>query len=81
MTKSKTIDVIFWGGFHGSPEVKFRVDSRFVTQKCTSFLTDHHKKKLKKHFCGIKGCACGSYARAEWKVMPRKGDKDVLRAG
>ena len=59
------------GGFHNSPEVKVRVSNS--TYRAYSLgqiefhemLTDYQDKKLSKHFCGVKGCTCGSYMRAE----------------
>jgi hypothetical protein len=68
MTPKTYVDVIFSGGYHESGEILLRVDPRFVETKCMSYLTEHHKRRLRAHFCGIKGCACGAYQRAEWRV-------------
>ena len=32
-------------------------------QDLDEFLTDSQKKRLEKHFCGIKDCTCGGYYR------------------
>lgn len=32
-------------------------------------LSEYQKKKLEKHFCGIKGCNCKSYLEANIEVF------------
>lgn len=69
--------VEFSGGFHNVPAVTLRVsdvayegiqDVRSgdlsVCQWAQIYLSYGQRQKLEKHFCGIKGCRCGSYARA-----------------
>lgn len=72
MIAARTKEVIFWGGFHNKPEIKCRVDARFVEFKCSSYLTPYHKSKLRSHFCKSKDCSCGSFERAQWRVVEEK---------
>lgn len=59
------------GGFHNSPEIKIRVSNTSYRAYSigsitfTEMLTDYQQKKLSRHFCGIKGCTCGAYMRAD----------------
>lgn len=68
MTPKTYTDVIFYGGFHNSGEILLRVDPRFVKDGCFSYLTEHHQKRLKRHFCNSRTCTCGSFQRAEWRL-------------
>jgi len=52
------------GGYHNRIEIKMTVDVRFVETRDERFLSDYQRRRLNRHFCGIKGCACGSHQRA-----------------
>ena len=59
------------GGFHNSGEIRFRLtDEKYndlKSQRSTLYevLSPNQLKRATNHFCGISGCCCGSYARAE----------------
>ena len=59
------------GGFHNSREIRFRISDEnyndLKNQKIALFevLSPNQLKRAERHFCGISGCCCGSYARAE----------------
>lgn len=63
------------GGFHNVSETKIRVSNSVYRLyalghiEFNDMLTEYQKQKLDKHFCGIKGCTCGSYARAEIEAL------------
>lgn len=64
------------GGFHNRPEITINVKSDGAVKDWergnTAFyelLTEYQRKRLEKHFCGIKGCMCGSFMRAEKEVL------------
>ena len=67
-----TISIIFDGGFHHSKAIQVRVPySLYSLYSCDKIdfdemLSDYQRKKLTRHFCGIKGCTCGSYHRADY---------------
>jgi len=64
------MDIVLSGGFHNSPEIKIRVDNTSYRNYALGYiefddmLTNYQRKRLERHFCGIKGCTCGSYRRA-----------------
>jgi hypothetical protein len=60
--------VLLSGGFHNRPEIWIRVNKKYLIKYDESYLTEHHIKRLEKHFCGIKGCNCGSYHKATKKI-------------
>lgn len=62
--KSKIILVKFSGGFHNSPEIKMKIDWRYLETSDSRFLSDFQVKKLKRHFCGSRYCKCPSYKSA-----------------
>ena len=69
--------VLFNGGFHKSSEIKLYIDfSRnslidyadgkiSLKELIDENLTPYQRKRLENHFCGIKGCTCGSWNRAD----------------
>lgn len=70
--------IYFKGGFHNSSETYVEVSDKAydafddvadgkegLTEWVNNYLTESQEKRLDNHFCGIKGCTCGSYARAE----------------
>lgn len=69
----KTIELS--GGFHWSPAVRIRVKDAAVADmqhglcELSDILTKYQKTKLERHFCGIKGCYCGSYRRADIEIL------------
>jgi hypothetical protein len=59
------------GGFHNSEEVSVLLsDKKYAELKegisnIQEVLSPSQYKKLDRHFCGIKGCTCGSFMRAK----------------
>ena len=58
------------GGFHNSPKIRVRIKKGFTmdalhTGELYDALSDGQVKKLERHFCGIKGCECGSWVKAQ----------------
>jgi hypothetical protein len=84
----KFIKVTMYGGFHNSKETSILLPNTKEVKNClkeveedciqpssliNELCTDFQRKKLEKHFCGIKGCTCGSYHRissefVDWKL-------------
>lgn len=64
-----------YGGFHNSPEIIINVSDNAVEDwkneksNFQEILSDYQRKRLENHFCGIKGCTCGSYMRAEKEIL------------
>lgn len=65
------------GGFHNSEEIRINVSDKAyealsivksgdmsIREWADMYLSVYQEKKLDNHFCGIKGCQCGSYERA-----------------
>lgn len=55
----------FGGGFHNVPSIKFMAWVWWIGEPDEPLqtmvrLTAAQKKKLDKHFCGVKGCTCHS---------------------
>lgn len=68
--------ILLSGGFHNSPEITINVKNDNAVKDWkngnipfSELLTAYQKKRLENHFCGIKGCTCGAYTRAEKEVM------------
>lgn len=69
--------VVFSGGFHNSPAIKIHLNIPFAALRdyadkkvgakdlIGEYATDYQRKRLEDHFCGIKGCTCGSWHRAD----------------
>lgn len=64
------------GGFHNNGEINIFVDIKnralidWNGDKDTigllrESMTPYQRKRLEKHFCGIRGCVCGSWERAD----------------
>lgn len=58
------------GGFHNSDSIQVKIKTEYLDRietasDCRQFVSEQVEKKLDKHFCGIKGCKCGGFARAE----------------
>ena len=61
------------GGFHNSAPINIVVAERIYEdlKRGDIALTDYHvltaaqRRKLSAHFCGIRDCTCGGYARAK----------------
>ena len=78
----KTIKVTFWGGYHNVPEINMNIsleayealyyviegDETLVDWACAN-LSEYQTKRLDKHFCGIKGCSCGSFEHANFTAI------------
>lgn len=68
-------NLILSGGFHNAPEMSIRVsETLYRMYSCgmiefPEMLSKYQRSKLERHFCGIKGCKCGSYLRANIEVF------------
>lgn len=62
----KTKKITLVGGFHNASPITIRVDESYhpATHSIQEVLSESQARKLSRHFCGIKGCTCGSYYRA-----------------
>lgn len=64
------IRLTIYGGFHNSKPITFNVPLSKVQDYMNDniplheLLTKRQNAIATKHFCGINGCKCGSYARA-----------------
>lgn len=69
----KTIELS--GGFHWSESVRIHVSNESVEDlqsgraEISDILTSYQRKRLERHFCGIKSCYCGSFRRADWEIV------------
>ena len=63
------------GGFHNSSEISILLsDAKYNELKSgisslQEVLTPYQFRKLDRHFCGIKGCTCGSFTRAKIEFL------------
>jgi hypothetical protein len=78
----RTTEVVLRGGFHDSPEIRIWLPRNMEFLRATyhdqpvevvrewvdRLISDGQRKKLEKHFCGIKGCDCGSWTRAGIRI-------------
>ncbi|WP_289739357.1 hypothetical protein [Paramuribaculum intestinale] len=58
------------GGFHNCSPIRVRISDDQMTalkdgESLDMILSDNQIKKLERHFCGVSGCTCGSWRRAE----------------
>ena len=65
------------GGFHNSSEIKLRIDfphnalldyadkKVYAKDLIEEYATPYQRKRLENHFCGINGCTCRSWQRAD----------------
>ncbi len=63
--------ITFYGGFHNREEMEIRVKDKKSIERIVKGeshpldeISDNQRKKLDRHFCGIKGCTCGGALRA-----------------
>lgn len=68
--------LVLKGGFHNAPEIRIKIKNEKAVESFQrgdtplyDILTNYQDSKLRKHFCGIKSCTCGSYMRAEVEVL------------
>lgn len=66
------------GGFHGRPEITIRLPYCEFGGKSIVFHLDEHisayqRRRLERHFCGVPGCCCGSWTRAEMETLASFG--------
>lgn len=79
LKEKKTYKIFASGGFHNSKETYVIVSQKAYnafddverglissSEWIENYLSDNQKKRLENHFCGIKGCTCGSYTRADF---------------
>lgn len=64
----------FTGGFHNSSPMRLRFNHTQYQLLSDGYplaeiLTRTQERRLDNHFCGIKGCLCGSYSRATWEEV------------
>ncbi len=73
--------VIFYGGFHDSPEIRLYIN--FKKENINEFMagkigkkdlidmsiTPYQRRRLERHFCGNKECTCGSWLRATTIIL------------
>ena len=59
------------GGFHMAGPIRIRVltdlwglRAEDIPTALDQWLTPYQRRRLERHFCGIPGCACGSWHRA-----------------
>lgn len=76
-SKKMSVKIVFSGGFHNSPEINLRLiiplaALRDYAEKkigardlIDDYITDYQRRRLENHFCGITGCTCGSWHRAD----------------
>lgn len=66
--------IILSGGFHNSSDITIRVSNSLYRMyamgriEFDNILSDYQRKRLEQHFCGVKGCKCGSYKGANIEV-------------
>jgi len=62
--KTKTITLS--GGFHDSGEIRIKVPADFhpAIHSIQEAVSESTRKRLDRHFCGIRGCTCGGVQRA-----------------
>ena len=59
------------GGFHNSPAINFHISENAYNAlksgeaQIYEVLSQSQLKRADRHFCGIKGCTCGAYMRAD----------------
>lgn len=90
----ETIKVKLRGGFHNSKSITlsigFKVESLIsyadgqtsLTELIDENLSSYQRKRLENHFCGIKGCTCGSWLRAnvdDDSIKDIKGMVETIR--
>jgi hypothetical protein len=64
----------FYGGFHNSSEITINIayvptkaiwevihNDSYIPEFIEEYCSEYQREKLRKHFCGIRGCTCGSY--------------------
>ena len=70
---AKKVKITLFGGFHNSPAVNVLIpDYAYENLKSgmetlQGVLSDKQRERMHRHFCGIKGCTCMSYHRAQWE--------------
>jgi len=71
--------VIFKGGFHNSAAITINVKKdvdmqpyKNSTSEWCDYLSENQLKKLENHFCGIKGCTCGSWTNSNFELIEKK---------
>lgn len=71
MKTRKTTTIILSGGFHTVPDLTMRVNALNIHPAVDSLcdiLSESQYEKASDHFCGIKGCTCGSLDRVDFEV-------------
>ena len=65
------------GGFHRSGSIRIRILTNLwglrdedIPAALDHWLSPYQRRRLERHFCGIPGCACGSWHRAKIRTLP-----------
>ncbi|HPS30199.1 MAG TPA: hypothetical protein PLZ43_08085 [bacterium] len=71
-----TTKVLLSGGYHNSEPISLRIGYpaeniklAIATGNFSDLLSAYQLKKIERNFCGISGCTCGSYTRADIKIV------------
>ena len=70
------------GGFHLAAPIRIRVLTDLwglrdedIPAALDQWLSPYQRRRLERHFCGIPGCACGSWHRAEIRTIQTPIDR------
>ena len=76
------LQITFYGGFHNSEEITINIKNKEGIKRMINGeshpldeVSDYQRKKLDKHFCGIKECACGGVIRANYYYRLNKKEE------
>ena len=69
----KTRKITLRGGFHNANDIRIVLPADVVSKLekgeihliLDDVLSDYQRRRLDRHFCGIKDCKCGGVVRAE----------------
>lgn len=71
MAQTKNVTLTLSGGFHNVNPIRVRIPREAYKLlaagivELSDTLTKSQQTRLTHHFCGVDGCTCGSYTRAE----------------
>ena len=79
---SLSTDFELSGGFHSAAPIRIRVLTNLwglrpedIPAALDHWLSPYQRRRLERHFCGIPGCACGSWHRAIIRTLPTPIDR------
>lgn len=73
----KTVKITISGGFHNSNPVNIVIPDyaaenlKAGLETLQGVMTVGQRARMHRHFCGIAGCTCGSYHRANWEIASK----------